>query len=120
MTERLGPERVVRGGGLVAAAGFALAIGVPNVAAAVAGFALVGLGLGAVVPIAFSAAGETSLGSTRAVLGRVVTLSYVGSIAGPAAIGLAAAQVDLRAALVIPLVLALGIAAGAQAVRPGR
>jgi hypothetical protein len=54
------------------------------------------------------------------VLGRVVTLSYVGSIAGPAAIGLAAAEVDLRAALVIPLVLALGIAAGAQAVRSGR
>jgi predicted MFS family arabinose efflux permease len=120
VTQRLGPERVVRAGGLVAAAGFALAIGVPHVAAAVAGFALVGLGLATVVPIAFSAAGETSLGSTRAVLGRVVTLSYVGSIAGPAAIGLAAAQVDLRAALVIPLVLALGIAAGAQAVRLGR
>ena len=120
VTERLGPERVVRGGGLLAAAGFALAIGVPHVAAAIAGFALVGLGLAAVVPIAFSAAGETSLGSIGAVLGRVVTLSYVGSIAGPAAIGLAAAQVDLRAALVIPLVLALGIAAGAQAVRPDR
>ena len=120
VTARLGPERVVRGGGLLAAAGFALAIGLPHVAAAIIGFALVGLGLAAVVPIAFSAAGETSLGSTGTVLGRVVTLSYVGSIAGPAAIGLAAAQVDLRAALVIPLVLALGIAAGAQAVRPGR
>ena len=41
----------------MAAAGYALVVGVPHVAAAIAGFALVGLGLGAVVPIAFSAAG---------------------------------------------------------------
>ena len=51
-----------------------------------AGFALVGLGLGAVYPVAFSASG------TPGALGRVVTLSYVGSIAGPAAIGLAATR----------------------------
>jgi hypothetical protein len=47
----------------------------------------------------------------------VLTLSYVGAIAGPAAIGLVAEAIGLRAALVIPLVLCAGIAAGAQAVR---
>ena len=86
-------------------------VAVPHLAAVYSGFALVGLGLGAVVPVAFSASG------TPGALGRVVTLSYVGSIAGPAAIGLAAAAAGLRAALVIPLVLCAGIAVGARAVR---
>jgi hypothetical protein len=116
-TVRFGPSQLVRVGGSIAALGFGLAIAVPHVAAAVAGFALVGLGLGAVVPIVFTAAGETALGSTGAVLGRVVTISYFGSIGGPAAIGLVAAHAGLRVALLIPLALVAGIAVGANAVR---
>jgi fucose permease len=110
-TSRFGPVRLVGAGGAVAATGYALVVAVPHLAAVYCGFALVGLGLGAVVPVAFSASG------TPGALGRVVTLSYVGSIAGPAAIGLAAEAAGLRAALVIPLVLCAGIAAGARAVR---
>jgi hypothetical protein len=110
-TSRFGPVRLVGVGGAVAATGYALVVAVPQLAAVYAGFALVGLGLGAVVPIAFSAAGAPGA------LGRVVALSYVGSIAGPAAIGLAADVASLRAALVIPLALCAGIAAGARAVR---
>ncbi len=110
-TSRLGPVRVVGVGGVVAATGYALVVAVPHLAAVYCGFALVGLGLGSVVPVAFSASG------TPGALGRVVTLSYVGSIAGPAAIGLAAEAASLRLALVIPLVLCAGIGAGARAVR---
>lgn len=110
-TARFGPVRLVGAGGVVAAAGYALAVAVPHLGAVYCGFALVGLGLGSVVPLAFSASG------TPGALGRVVTISYVGSIAGPAAIGLGAEAAGLRAALVIPLVLCAGIAAGARAVR---
>jgi len=110
-TSRFGPVRLVGVGGAVAAIGYALVVAVPHLAAVYSGFALVGLGLGAVVPVAFSASG------TPGALGRVVTLSYVGSIAGPAAIGLAATAAGLRGALVIPLVLCAGIAAGARALR---
>jgi len=110
-TSRFGRVRLVAVGGVVAATGYALVVAVPHLAAVYCGFALVGLGLGAVVPVAFTASG------TPGALGRVVTLSYVGSIAGPAAIGLAAAAASLRGALVIPLVLCAGIAAGARAVR---
>jgi predicted MFS family arabinose efflux permease len=110
-TSRFGPVRLVGAGGVVAATGYALVVAVPHLAAVYAGFALVGLGLGAVVPVVFSASGAPGA------LGRVVTLSYVGSIAGPAAIGLAAEAAGLRAALVIPLVLCAGIAAGARVVR---
>ena len=49
--------------------------------------ALVGAGLAVVVPLVFSAAGNADLGSTGAGLGRVVTMSYTGSILGPVAIG---------------------------------
>jgi Na+/melibiose symporter-like transporter len=110
-TSRFGPVRLVGAGGAVAATGYALVVAVPHLAALYCGFALVGLGLGAVVPVAFSAAG------TPGAHGRVVTVSYVGSIAGPAAIGLAAEAASLRLALVIPLVLCAGIGAGARAVR---
>jgi MFS family permease len=110
-TSRFGPVRLVGVGGAVAAIGYALVVAVPHLAAVYSGFALVGLGLGAVVPVAFSASG------TPGALGRVVTLSYVGAIAGPAAIGLAATAAGLRAALIIPLVLCAGIAVGARVVR---
>jgi len=110
-TSRFGSARLVCAGGAVAATGYALVVAVPHLAAVYAGFALVGLGLGTVVPVAFSASG------TPGALGRVVTLSYVGAIAGPAAIGLAAEAAGLRTALLIPLVLCVGIAAGARAVR---
>jgi MFS family permease len=112
-----GPVWVVRTGGAVAAAGFALALAVNRIPAALAGFAVLGAGLGAVVPTVFSAAGKTNLGTTGAVLGRVVSLSYVGSILGPVLIGLTADAVGLRAALGIPAALALGVALAAGAVR---
>jgi fucose permease len=109
-TTRYGQVRLVGVGGAVAMTGYALVVAVPQLPALYAGFALVGLGLGAVVPIVFGSSG------TPGALGRVVALSYVGSIAGPAAIGLAADATSLRAALVIPLVLCAAIAAGARAV----
>jgi MFS family permease len=71
-------------------------------------FALLGLGLAPLVPIAFSAAGN--LGSGARALGWVVTMSYVGSVLGPAAIGFVAHAVGLRAGLVIPAALAFAAA----------
>jgi MFS family permease len=102
---RFGPVAVVRAGGLLAAAGLALALAVAEVPAALGGFVLMGLGLAPIVPTVFSAAGN--LGSGARALGWVVTMGYVGSVLGPAGIGLVAHGADLRWALVIPAVLAL-------------
>ena len=82
-------------------------------AAAIAGFALLGVGLAPVVPIAFSAAGNTGLGPTGVILGRVVTMGYLGSIVGPILIGGVAHVTGLRAALVLLVALALVITAAA-------
>src|SRR5215210_9084093 len=55
---RFGNVALVRAGSLVAAAGLGLGLLSHEPAAAIAGFALLGLGLAPVVPIAFSAAGD--------------------------------------------------------------
>jgi MFS family permease len=111
LSERFGPVAVVRAGGLVAAAGLGIGLAVHEPAAAVAAFALLGAGFAPVVPIAFSAAGNTGLGSTGVILGRVVTTAYIGSIVGPVVIGGLAQVVGLRAALSVPVALAVVIAA---------
>jgi MFS family permease len=98
---------VMRVGGLLAGLGLAIGLGAPNTAVALAAFVLLGLGLAPIVPIAFSAAGSFG---PRA-LGWVVTMSYVGSVLGPAAIGLIAHTVGLRAGLAIPAALAVAAAA---------
>jgi predicted MFS family arabinose efflux permease len=107
---RLGPVLLARSFSLVAAAGLALALLFPGAAAGVIGFGLVGVGLGPIVPTAVSAAGNTSLGDPETVVARIFMISYVGSIIGPALIGLAAGQTSLRSALLIPLSLIVCIA----------
>ena len=84
-------------------------------AAAIAGFALLGLGLAAVVPIAFAAAGEIDPRATGRLVGRVATVGYVGSVAGPIAIGWLAEGTSLRTALSLVVVLAAVIAVAAPA-----
>jgi MFS family permease len=112
---RLGNVVLVRGGSLIAAGGLGLALLVDEPAAAIAGFALLGLGLAPVVPIAFSAAGDLDPRATGRLVGRVATLGYVGSVAGPIMIGWLAEATSLRTALGLVVLLALLIAVAARA-----
>jgi MFS family permease len=107
---RLGNVALVRGGSLIAAGGLGLGLLIHEPAAAIAGFALLGLGLAAVVPIAFAAAGEIDPRATGRLVGRVATLGYVGSVAGPIAIGWLAEATSLRTALGLVVLLAVVIA----------
>src|SRR5215217_1305652 len=117
---RLGNVMLVRGGSLIAAGGLGLALLVHEPAAAIGGFALLGLGLAPVVPIAFSAAGELDPRATGRLVGRVATLGYVGSVAGPIMIGWLAEATSLRTALGLVVILALVIAASARTVERSR
>jgi MFS family permease len=118
---RLGNVALVRGGSLIAAGGLGLGLLIHEPAAAIAGFALLGLGLAAVVPIAFAAAGEIDPRATGRLVGRVATLGYVGSVAGPIAIGWLAEATSLRTALGLVVLLAVVIALLAGSCRqPGR
>jgi Na+/melibiose symporter-like transporter len=108
---RFGNVVLVRGGSLVAAGGLGVGLLIHEPAAAIAGFALLGLGLAAVVPIAFAAAGEIDPRATGRLVGRVATVGYVGSVAGPIAIGWLAEATSLRTSLGLVVLLALTIAA---------
>jgi MFS family permease len=118
LRSRLGNLALVRGGSLIAAAGLGFALLVDEPAAAIVGFALLGLGLAPVVPIAFSVAGDLDPRATGRLVGRVATVGYFGSVAGPVMIGWLAEATSLRAALGLVVLLSLTIAACARAADP--
>lgn len=117
LSARFGPVSVVRAGTLLAATGLVITLVAPYSWSAIAGYLLCGLGLAPIVPIAFSAAGNLDHSRAGALVGSVVTIAYVGAVVGPAVIGFAAEALSLRAALVLPVLLVLGAAALASAVR---
>ena len=111
---RLSNGTLVRAGSLLAAVGLGLALVIHEPVAGIAGFALLGLGLAPVVPIAFSAAGDLDPRATGRLVGRVATIGYVGSVAGPIMIGWLAEGTSLRTALWLVVLLALAITASAR------
>jgi fucose permease len=117
---RVGNVTLVRTGSLIAAAGLAAGLLIHEPAAGIAGFALLGLGLAPVVPIAFSAAGDLDPRATGRLVGRVATIGYVGSVAGPIMIGWLAEGTSLRTALGLVVLLALAISASARGCRGAR
>jgi HAD superfamily hydrolase (TIGR01509 family) len=99
LNERLGPAALARGGALLAAAGLAAALALGTTPAALAGFAAMGAGLGVVVPVLFRAGGSTPGVSAGVGIAAVSTVGWLGFLAGPPAIGVAADAVGLRTAL---------------------
>jgi predicted MFS family arabinose efflux permease len=97
---RVGAAATTRAGALLAALGLGLAIARATPAAAIAGFALMGLGLSAVFPLTLRASGFQGEAPGPA-LAAVSTVGYAGFLLGPPAIGLLAEAADLRLALVL-------------------
>jgi MFS family permease len=116
LSARLGPVRLVRASGLVAAAGLGLGLLAHHPLAGVAGFALLGVGLACVVPVTFSAAGHLGGGLAGVAISRVAAVSYLATFTGPPVIGLVADQVGLAVALAIPVLLAGVVALCARGV----
>lgn len=113
---RFGARAVVAAGGVTAAAGLALVLGLPRLETACIGFALVGIGVANIVPLIFSAAGRLTA-SPAVGVSMAATLGYAGFLVGPPLIGLGAGVVGLRAALGVLVVATLVVAAvGSRAV----
>jgi MFS family permease len=100
LSEALGAERLARAGGSLGTLGIGLALLADTPLVALAGFALAGLGLATLFPLALraAAAGGESPGPAVAA---VSAMGYIGFLAGPPAIGGLAELVGLRAALLI-------------------
>jgi fucose permease len=115
----LGPVRLVRGCGLLAATGLGAALLVGHPVAGVIGFGCLGAGLSCIAPQVFSAAGNRNPARAGRALARVASMGYAGFLTGPVLIGGAAEATSLPLALTIPVLLALFVALTASALRPG-
>lgn len=119
LVDRFGHRTVARAGGLVAAAGMALALAMPTVLGTIAGFAAAGFGVATLVPAAMHTADE--LPGLRAGTGLTIVswLMRLGFLLSPPAVGLIADATGLRTGLLV--VPAAGIVVIALAgVLPGR
>ncbi|HYP13268.1 MAG TPA: MFS transporter [Bryobacteraceae bacterium] len=118
LTDRLGPERIVRWGSLLAALGLTLALLAPRLELALCGFGAVGLGLAAIIPNVFGAGGRAEGMSAGAGIAAVTTTGYFGFLIGPPLIGWVAEATALRISLFLLVVLCVAASALAGAVRP--
>ncbi len=109
LTTRFGPVRLVRTGTLLGAVGLGAGLAVANPVVAVAGFALLGVGLSVCFPLAITAA--SGLGTAGSAVAVVTSCGYVGMLSGPAVIGGLASVVSLPAALGLVVVLCVLLAA---------
>jgi MFS family permease len=115
---RFGPVRLVRASGLVAGLGLAAGLLIGTPVAAIAGFALLGLGLAAIFPQAVTAAARLDPEQAGRNIGRIAAVAYSGLLSGPVVIGAIASGVGLRTALMVPAALAVVVAAAAGVMSP--
>jgi len=104
-TEKWGEWRMLLGSSVVSFMGLLLLIAVPQIGAVMVGFFLTGVGLAVVVPIVYSAAGNTAGVSPSVGIAMATTIGYAGFFVGPPSIGYLADVFSLRWALFFPLSL---------------
>ena len=92
---RFGPVRTVRMSGVIAALGGTAVVAAPGPALGVVGFALLGVGIAVVVPLAFAAAGRSGPAPGQAIAG-VATVTYTTSLVAPTLMGLIGEVSSLR------------------------
>ncbi|QXJ24441.1 MFS transporter [Actinomadura graeca] len=120
---RSGPVRVVRLGGIVGIAGMAGVVAAPDAAVAIIAFAVAGLGLSVIAPVAFTAAGRVDPTGLGIAVARVNIFNYVGFVLGAAVVGAIApvsADHGLRLAFIVPGLLILVVLAAAGGFAPAR
>lgn len=96
-----GPGRVVRVGAIVSALGLTGGLLLNTTVSAIAGFAVMGIGLAFVFPVVYSAAGSIpGIPSGRGVAA-VATIGYTGFLAGPPLLGFLARATSIQASLLV-------------------
>jgi MFS family permease len=116
LVARLGARRLLRCSGILAATGLGGALLTATPCSALIGFALVGLGLANVIPVAFSAAGRVPGVPAETALAAIATTGYVAYLAGPPFIGFTAGAAGLPAGLAIVVACCVVIAAQADGI----
>jgi MFS family permease len=117
IVQHVGRSRIVVVGGLLAAAGLALATLVPSWQASLLGFALVGAGCANIVPVLYSAIGRQTVMPEHVAIPAVTTLGYAGILIGPALIGFVAQAWSLPGAFLLIALSLVGVAISSRWLR---
>ena len=117
---RVGSVELVRGSAILAGIGLLVALASPSPLLAIAGLAVVGLGLANLVPVFFGAAGRIPGHSPATSIAAVATIGYSGFVVGPPFIGFVADQATLALALGLVVLACLAIALWAAVADPTR
>jgi MFS family permease len=118
LVARHGRARVVRTGAVLVAGGALLSVAGPGVPAALAGWALFGLGVATIAPTVLGAAPKAASAPPSVAIAAVTTVGYAGSFTGPPAIGALAGVTGLDAAIgVLASAAALAMLIGARGLR---
>ncbi|MGP4094888.1 MFS transporter [Nonomuraea sp. KM90] len=113
----LGPVRAVRTGGAVAVLGGVVVVTARTPVPAIAGFALVGLGVAVIVPLVFAAAGNAGATPGEGVTG-VATITYLSGMIAPAVTGWVAGGLSYPAAFALITGVVVVLTLLAQVLRP--
>lgn len=104
LVRRYGRVAVVRFGAPVAVAGFAVTVVASSLPVILAGWLLVGLGVGMIAPQIYAIAGHIGGGRVLAI---VTGFGYTAFLAGPGVIGYLSSHFDIQRAMLLPLVAGL-------------
>ncbi|MEU4622513.1 MFS transporter [Actinoplanes sp. NPDC023801] len=104
---RAGRTLIAVGALMFCGIGCGLVVVLPAIGAAVTGFAVAGIGVGVLVPLAFSAAGEAALENSDEVIAKVNLFNYGGALLGAVLLGALSEPIGLRWAFVIPVIAVL-------------
>lgn len=115
---RLGAVALLRVGGTLAAIAMLAVLLIGHPVAALAGFALVGLGISNVVPVLFSCASRVPDISPAQGIAGVASFGYLGFLSGPPMIGAVAQVASLPVALCLVALFAAALAVLARRALP--
>ncbi len=115
--KKLGSTRMLRYDILAAIAGLSLVLLFPQPYIVLAALFLMGLGIATIVPIIYSAAGNTSGVAPSVGIAMASTVGYTGFFVGPPVIGYLSDAFSLRIGLVFPLALFIAMLLLAKRVR---
>ncbi|MFF3391452.1 MFS transporter [Streptomyces sp. NPDC002669] len=106
---RFGAVAVVRGGSVLAAAGFGVVAAARGTWTGMLGFTMLGLGLCVIVPQTFAAAGRMFPGASDTAIARLNVFNYVGFLVGSPLVGAIGDAWSYRGAMLVPMVLVLAM-----------
>ncbi len=120
MAGRFGLKRILQASGILTTTGLLLAVAQPQLIPALLGFLLIGMGVSIVVPMVYSAAGESKTMAAGTALTAVSSLGFMGFLIGPPAMGFVAEASSLRGSFLALTMMSIGVAVLSSFLRTGR